>query len=115
MDLSKDRQQKIINALETYFSDASLQWDKVMQSKILADPRASKELIFVTIFSFFFDLTFCLIVVVSFEELSRLPKLRKLQATATEIQSLAKEHSLSRLQVLYYLCITRQTNPSTNI
>jgi hypothetical protein len=56
MDLSKDRNQKIINALETYFSDASLQWDKVMQSKILADPRGSKQLIY-NLYMFFF-LTF---------------------------------------------------------
>lgn len=47
MDLSKDRQQNVVNVLETYFSDASLQWDKVMQSKILADPSGSKPSILV--------------------------------------------------------------------
>ncbi|KAG0179053.1 hypothetical protein DFQ29_002666 [Apophysomyces sp. BC1021] len=33
-----DRKRKIANVLETYFSDANLRWDKLMQSKINKDP-----------------------------------------------------------------------------
>lgn len=40
--MTEERQHKISNVLETYFSDASLLWDKVMLSKILADPKGSK-------------------------------------------------------------------------
>lgn len=39
------RQRKIANVLETYFSDASLLWDKVMLSKLLADPDGSKSFV----------------------------------------------------------------------
>jgi hypothetical protein len=38
----EERQRKLANILETYFSDASLLWDKVMLSKIVADPNGSK-------------------------------------------------------------------------
>jgi hypothetical protein len=37
----KERETKISNILETYFSDASLLWDKVMLSKMLKDPEKS--------------------------------------------------------------------------
>lgn len=40
--MTEERQHKISNILETYFSDASLLWDKVMLSKILADPNGSR-------------------------------------------------------------------------
>lgn len=42
MQQPEERERKIANVLETYFSDASLLWDKVVLSKILADPDNSK-------------------------------------------------------------------------
>jgi hypothetical protein len=42
MQSIEERERKIANILETYFSDASLLWDKVMLNKILANPDGSK-------------------------------------------------------------------------
>lgn len=42
MQETEERNRKIANVLETYFSDASLLWDKVMLSKVVADPDGSK-------------------------------------------------------------------------
>ncbi|CEP11816.1 hypothetical protein [Parasitella parasitica] len=72
-----ERQARLTNILETYFSDASLLWDKVMLSKMLKDPEK----------------------MVSFEELSKLPKFKSIAATAEEIRSAAEEHSISRLKL----------------
>ncbi|KAI8638901.1 hypothetical protein BD408DRAFT_350956 [Parasitella parasitica] len=71
------RQTKIANILETYFSDASLLWDKVMLSKMLKDPEK----------------------MVSFEELSKLPKFKSITAATEEIRSAAERHSTNRLKL----------------
>lgn len=42
MQASEERERKIANVLETYFSDASLRWDKLFVSKMMADPDNSK-------------------------------------------------------------------------
>ncbi|EPB87113.1 hypothetical protein HMPREF1544_06039 [Mucor circinelloides 1006PhL] len=74
---SGERTTRIANILETYFSDASLLWDKVMLSKILKDPEN----------------------MVTFDELSNLPKFKAITATAQEIRSAAENHSLYRLKL----------------
>ncbi|GAN02342.1 hypothetical protein MAM1_0020d01785 [Mucor ambiguus] len=74
---SKEREARIANILETYFSDASLLWDKVMLSKILKNPDR----------------------MVTFDELSNLPKFKSLAATAEEISAAAEKHSLNRLKL----------------
>ncbi|KAK4515981.1 glucose repression mediator protein [Mucor velutinosus] len=73
----EERETRIANILETYFSDASLLWDKVMLSKMLKDPEK----------------------MVTFEELSNLPKFKSVAATAQEIVSAAENHSLHRLKL----------------
>lgn len=42
MQTSEERNRKIANVLETYFSDACLLWDKVMLNKVVSDPEGSK-------------------------------------------------------------------------
>ncbi|KAG2208152.1 hypothetical protein INT47_010514 [Mucor saturninus] len=75
--MEQERQHKITNLLETYFSDASLLWDKVMLSKILADPKG----------------------MVPIEALCKLPRLKAIQATPEEIKYCAEQHSQSKLQI----------------
>ncbi|KAI8987663.1 hypothetical protein BDF20DRAFT_832571 [Mycotypha africana] len=77
VDAADDRERRIINALETYFSDASLLWDKVMQQKIMSNPQG----------------------MVSLTELVKLPKLRSFQVTDEELLSYIEKHSLTRLQL----------------
>lgn len=42
MQTPEERERKIANVLETYFSDASLRWDKLFVGKMMADPDQSK-------------------------------------------------------------------------
>ncbi|OAD65952.1 hypothetical protein PHYBLDRAFT_73274 [Phycomyces blakesleeanus NRRL 1555(-)] len=72
--MSDDR--KLANILETYFSDANLLWDKVLQSKINNDPDGF----------------------VSFNSLQTLSRFKKLNATAQDIKHAAVNHSLSKLK-----------------
>ncbi|KAI8986524.1 hypothetical protein BDB01DRAFT_842667 [Pilobolus umbonatus] len=58
--------KEIVKILETYFSDANLLWDKILSSKIAADPEGY----------------------VSFKELSQLPNFKKLDITPEEIKSI---------------------------
>ncbi|KAL9539506.1 hypothetical protein MBANPS3_010216 [Mucor bainieri] len=74
---AEERDTRIANILETYFSDASLLWDKVMLGKMLKDPER----------------------MVTFDELSNLPKFKSIAATAEEILSVAENHSLDRLKL----------------
>ncbi|KAL0076155.1 hypothetical protein J3Q64DRAFT_1754189 [Phycomyces blakesleeanus] len=73
--MSDDR--KLANILETYFSDANLLWDKVLQSKINNDPDGF----------------------VSFNSLQTLSRFKKLNATAQDIKHAAVNHSLSKLKL----------------
>ncbi|ORE01704.1 hypothetical protein BCV72DRAFT_309775 [Rhizopus microsporus var. microsporus] len=73
----EERQHKIINVLETYFSDASLLWDKIMVSKITADPEGF----------------------VSFDTLSKLQKFKAIEATPEEIKECSKIRSLNKLKL----------------
>lgn len=93
---SKERETRIANILGTYFSDASLLWDKVMLSKMLKDPEKSKLIYSLKVA--FVSLNFC--IVVTFEELSNLPKFKSITATAQEILSAAESHLLNRLKVI---------------
>lgn len=38
-----EREHKIVNTLETYFSDASLLWDKIMVNKVINSEGGSKD------------------------------------------------------------------------
>ncbi|KAI8087685.1 uncharacterized protein B0P05DRAFT_635404 [Gilbertella persicaria] len=71
-----EREHKIVNIVETLFSDASLLWDKMMQKKILADAEN----------------------MVSLLELCNMGKLKTLDATPEEIRRCIQNHSLSRLK-----------------
>ncbi|KAI9487129.1 MAG: hypothetical protein EXX96DRAFT_474925 [Benjaminiella poitrasii] len=73
----EERNHKIVNVLETYFSDASLLWDKVVSSKIASDPDG----------------------MVHFTELAKLPKFRSIKVSSEEIKMNAEERCLSRLQL----------------
>ncbi|GAA5797853.1 hypothetical protein EDC94DRAFT_385647 [Helicostylum pulchrum] len=77
MQANEERNRKIANVLETYFSDACLLWDKVMLNKVVSDPEG----------------------MVSFESLSKLSKFKSLNATPDEIKTNALGHSLSRLKL----------------
>ncbi|SAL99612.1 hypothetical protein [Absidia glauca] len=72
-----DRQKQIANALETYFSDANLLWDKVMQQH-LDESRDG-----------------C----VSFDQLAKLKKMKALEVTPSEIKEAALGHSMTKLKI----------------
>ncbi|KAI7901904.1 uncharacterized protein BX663DRAFT_512782 [Cokeromyces recurvatus] len=72
-----ERNHKIVNVLETYFSDASLLWDKIMLNKIMSNPEG----------------------MVSFTELAQLSKFKSLKVTPEEIKENAEKYCLTRLQL----------------
>ncbi|KAI9304428.1 hypothetical protein BJ944DRAFT_266858 [Cunninghamella echinulata] len=72
-----DRQKKIANTLQAYFSDANLLWDKIMQQNIKKDNEGF----------------------VPFDLLEKLPRLKAMKATALEIKDSAKEYTLSHLKL----------------
>ncbi|KAF7724592.1 hypothetical protein EC973_000900 [Apophysomyces ossiformis] len=80
VDIAADRKRKIANVLETYYSDASLRWDKVMQSKINKDPEGFVPL----------------------STLTTLSRFKSLQATEEEIKEAATTYSLSKLQASFF-------------
>ncbi|CAO3650042.1 unnamed protein product [Cunninghamella blakesleeana] len=72
-----DRQKKIANTLQAYFSDANLLWDKIMQQHIKKDSEGF----------------------VPFELLEKLPRLKAMKASSLEIKQAAKEYTLSHLKL----------------
>lgn len=77
MQASEERERKIANVLETYFSDASLRWDKLFVSKMMADPDN----------------------MLSFEDLSKLQKFKSINALPEDIKKSAETYSLSKLKI----------------
>ncbi|CAO3632433.1 unnamed protein product [Mucor hiemalis] len=78
MQTPEERERKIANVLETYFSDASLQWDKLFLSKMKAYPDQ----------------------MLTFDVLSKLPKFKIINALPEEIRKSAESHSLKKLKIL---------------
>ncbi|KAI8358547.1 hypothetical protein BD560DRAFT_455763 [Blakeslea trispora] len=74
--MTLEREHKLVNTIETLFSDASLLWDKVMQQKLLADSENMISLI----------------------DLSNLSKLKALSATPEEIKHCIQHHSGKKLK-----------------
>ncbi|CAO3653377.1 unnamed protein product [Cunninghamella echinulata] len=73
-----DRQKKIANTLQAYFSDANLLWDKIMQQYIKKDNEGF----------------------VPFDLLEKLPRLKAMKATSIEIKIQQKNipfHTLNYL------------------
>ncbi|KAI8394220.1 uncharacterized protein BYT42DRAFT_553735 [Radiomyces spectabilis] len=77
MATEEDREHKLSQVLETYFSDANLLWDKIMQAKIAADVNGY----------------------VPFTSLQSLKKFKALDVTAEEIKSAAEKYSLNKLEL----------------
>ncbi|KAI8341377.1 hypothetical protein BC941DRAFT_449805 [Chlamydoabsidia padenii] len=87
-----DRQKQIVNTLETYFSDANLRWDKVMQ-QYLHERNDGCKIIGTYPSTLFHSIG------IPFEKLIGLKKMKLLQVTAEDLKEAVHGPSKAKLKV----------------